>query len=187
MSARASSRSMNDDAIQLRRSSAISSVQKDGRGRPRLSVIPARRDFGRGFSTRQGGLSPVSLRLSSRWSDRVGLFGSDAVAMLANRTPSGASSVAKFEHLREERLAPALLAAERNPVVVIVVVVAGAARDGSRARGGGVAFDELVEFTAVEPDAAALRAVVDLDALAVGHGQGGAVNGAVHWGGLLVV
>ncbi len=58
-----------------------------------------------------------------------------------------------------------------------------------RGRGRGVAllpFDELVELAAVEPDPAALRAVVDLDALAVGHGEGGGVNGTVHSGDLLV-
>jgi hypothetical protein len=41
-------------------------------------------------------------------------------------------------------------------------------------RSGGVlraAFDNLVQFASVEPDAAAFRAVVDLDALALGHHQ----------------
>src|SRR5688500_6414340 len=109
MSARASSRSMNDDAIQLKRSNATSSAQNDRRDRPRMSVIRARRDFGRGFSTRQGGGSPVSPRLSSRWSGRAGLFGSDGVAMDATVV---VSSVAKLEHLREEGLLLGLLAAD---------------------------------------------------------------------------
>src|SRR3546814_7502219 len=48
--------------------------------------------------------------------------------------------------------------------------------------------DLAVEFAAVQPDAAALRAVVDLDALAVGHGQvhvvtGGAQHSVLRWGG----
>ena len=38
-------------------------------------------------------------------------------------------------------------------------------------RGLRVALDDLVQLAAVQPDAAALRAVVDLDALAIGHHQ----------------
>ena len=37
-------------------------------------------------------------------------------------------------------------------------------------RSGG-ALDDLVQLAAVEPDAAAVRAVIDFDALAFGHGQ----------------
>jgi|UPI00064BB583 hypothetical protein len=33
---------------------------------------------------------------------------------------------------------------------------------------GGIALDDLVELTAIEPDAPALRAIVDLDPLPVG-------------------
>src|SRR5581483_5849476 len=150
MSARASSRSMMAEPIQFTSSRRASNVQKDGRGRPRWSVIRPRRDFGgRGFSTRQGGRSPA---LSSRWSGRTGLFGSGGVAMGATVV---VSSVTELEHLREEAFPLALLTPEMTEVaVVVIVVVTGAARGG-----GGVPFDELVELAAVEPDTAALRAV----------------------------
>jgi hypothetical protein len=35
----------------------------------------------------------------------------------------------------------------------------------------GALFDDLVELTAVEPHAAAFRAIVDLDVLSLGHDQ----------------
>ena len=41
-------------------------------------------------------------------------------------------------------------------------------------------LDDLVELAAVEPDAAALRAVVDLDPAALAHHQGGSVGRALH-------
>src|SRR5512139_4113166 len=48
---------------------------------------------------------------------------------------------------------------------------------------GGGALDDLVEFTPVQPDAAALRAVVDLYPLTVGHDQVDAcTNGTFHDG-----
>jgi hypothetical protein len=43
----------------------------------------------------------------------------------------------------------------------------GASRRFAHERAG--AIEDLVEFTAVEPDAPALRTEVDLDSLAVGH------------------
>ena len=61
-------------------------------------------------------------------------------------------------------------------VVIATLAIFGLRRGrGRRARGGGArcfaALDDLVEFAAVEPDAAALRALVDLDALAFAHYQ----------------
>jgi hypothetical protein len=40
-----------------------------------------------------------------------------------------------------------------------------------RRRGLFGTLDQSVEFTAVQPDATTIRAVIDFDALAVGHGQ----------------
>jgi len=40
--------------------------------------------------------------------------------------------------------------------------------------------NNLVEFAAIEPNAAALRAEVDLDALSLGHRKGNAANRAKH-------
>src|SRR3546814_16786383 len=58
----------------------------------------------------------------------------------------------------------------------------GRHRGRHRRRGLFGAFDEAVEFAAVQPDAAALRAVVDLDALAIGHGEVQVVaGGTLHW------
>src|SRR5690606_27404265 len=42
------------------------------------------------------------------------------------------------------------------------------------------ALDDLVELAAVEPDAAAGGAVVDLDAAALAHLEHGSVGGALH-------
>src|SRR5262245_46121169 len=44
-------------------------------------------------------------------------------------------------------------------------------------------FDDLVEFAAVEPDAAAFWAIVDLDVLALGHHQVDLAGGAQKSGG----
>src|SRR5687768_11391849 len=60
-------------------------------------------------------------------------------------------------------------------VVVIVIVVAVVVTFV-----GLGALDDLVEFAAVEPDASALGAVVDLDALSVGHDQGEVATGTIH-------
>src|SRR5687767_1525037 len=42
------------------------------------------------------------------------------------------------------------------------------------------ALDDLVELAAVEPHAAARRAIIDLDPLALGHGERGLVGGTKH-------
>src|SRR5690348_1743868 len=52
-----------------------------------------------------------------------------------------------------------------------------------RRRGLFGTLDQSVEFTAVQPDATTIRAVIDFDALAIGHGQvhvlaGGAQHGS---------
>lgn len=48
---------------------------------------------------------------------------------------------------------------------------------------GGRAFENLVQFSAVEPDAAALGTEINFDALPFGDGEGGLdTDGAVHEG-----
>jgi hypothetical protein len=57
-------------------------------------------------------------------------------------------------------------------VPIVIVLVArpfGMALRGRRRIGGPL--DELVELTAIQPDAAAFRAIVDLHVLALGHHQ----------------
>jgi len=56
-------------------------------------------------------------------------------------------------------------------------------RRGRRADGlpGGRTFDNLVELSAVEPDAAAFGAVIDLNSLTIGHNQvDGCADGTFH-------
>src|SRR5687768_4015395 len=72
-------------------------------------------------------------------------------------------------------------------ILLVPVVVAGRRGRGTRRFGwrrlrdnGRRALDDLVELTAIQPHAAALRAVVDLDALAVGHDQGDVAGGTLH-------
>jgi hypothetical protein len=50
---------------------------------------------------------------------------------------------------------------------------------------GSATFDNLIEFAAIKPYAAALRAIVNLDALPVAHRQRHAANGAGHGGNLI--
>jgi hypothetical protein len=42
------------------------------------------------------------------------------------------------------------------------------------------ALDNLVQFTAIEPDTPALRALIDLDPLSFAHGERSATIGAEH-------
>ena len=44
----------------------------------------------------------------------------------------------------------------------------------------GAALDDFVEFAAVQPDSAALRALIDFDALPLTHGEGNVANRARH-------
>src|SRR5688500_5207803 len=78
-----------------------------------------------------------------------------------------------------------------GPLLVAgAVVLVGSLIGRSRRRGrrrpvlaaelAGGALDDLVELTAVEPDTATGRAVVDLDTLAIGHEERGAVSGTQH-------
>src|SRR5690606_32861776 len=94
----------------------------------------------------------------------------------------------EVEQLVEERLAFAVTAALAIvPLVAIALVriapvvlaAAPAGRFGLR-RAACRALDDLVELAAIEPDAAAFRAVVDLDALPVRHQQFRLVYRAFH-------
>src|SRR5690606_25996834 len=51
-----------------------------------------------------------------------------------------------------------------------------------RSRGRRTAVDDLVELSAVEPDATALRTIVDLDPLAIAHRERHAADRALHGG-----
>jgi hypothetical protein len=89
--------------------------------------------------------------------------------MDAHCTPSfgGPARLIKIKNLSEERSFPSL------PVVILAVVVpvfgvsgVGTCGDVHAALGS---IDDLIELATVEPDAAALRTIVNLDALAIGH------------------
>ena len=79
------------------------------------------------------------------------------------------------------------------PILWLMAILRGLARIGvlrrwrfsCRGCGRSAAFDNLVEFTAIKPDAAALRAIINLDALPVAHGQRHAANGAGHGSNLI--
>src|SRR3546814_2724424 len=61
-----------------------------------------------------------------------------------------------------------------------VVLPRGCRRGRRGCRRGAAAIDDLVELAAIEPHAAAARAVVDLDAAALGHDQGLVVHRTFH-------
>lgn len=44
----------------------------------------------------------------------------------------------------------------------------------------GRAFDDFVEFTAIEPDATALRTIIDFYAASLGHGEGHITGWTLH-------
>ena len=66
--------------------------------------------------------------------------------------------------------------------VIAVIVVAL-----RRSRVGATALDDLVEFAAIEPHAATIRAIVDLDALTIAHDQPDTADRAQHATTALVV
>src|ERR687894_2887905 len=100
---------------------------------------------------------------------------------------AGAGST-KIEQVLEERAALALPAGGLTPVraIVVVPIALVAERRWGRLLAllavGGLCrpLENLVQLAAVQPDAPALRAVVDLDALSLGHAQFASVNGTVH-------
>ena len=96
------------------------------------------------------------------------------------RRPIHSSSVEQFA---QEALAPAMtpaLVAMLSAMTAMAVLIAMAALFVEHSKTaaqrphpvvGDAAFDDLVEFATVEPDPATLRAIVDLDALALAHNQ----------------
>src|SRR5690606_6714068 len=110
-----------------------------------------------------------------------------AVARPAGQALAGEVGAVPLTRSEIEQLAEQVLFLLVPVVVRIPLVVAGLLVTRllvtwlfkrRRARGlrwrrhrGARAFDQHVQLAAIQPDAAALRAVVDLDALAVGHGQ----------------
>lgn len=93
---------------------------------------------------------------------------------LVVRRPIHNSSVEQFA---QEALATTLMA---SLVAVLPALIAMAAivryseanaAQRPRAVVSGAALDDLVEFAAIEPDPATLRAIVDLDALALAHDE----------------
>src|SRR6056297_1985014 len=88
----------------------------------------------------------------------------------------GGPARSEIEEFTEDRL---LLL---RPIVAAVVlparVVGGCRRDLLRRRRR--ALDDLVKLATVEPDAPAFGAIVDLDALTVGHDKFASVDRALH-------
>src|SRR5688572_30532714 len=81
----------------------------------------------------------------------------------------------------------AVAVAFRAPGTLLAARMERFRRPRRRARRGGLrsgsaALDDLVELAAVEPHPAALRAIVDLDPLAVAHRQRHAADRALHRG-----
>jgi hypothetical protein len=101
----------------------------------------------------------------------------------------------EVEQFAEERFALAVFALVVVVFVVAAAVAVVAARFGAaffvaRRRGSGLllarrfgrrsALDDLVEFAAIEPDAAAGGALVDFDAVTFAHHEVDIVDGAFH-------
>jgi hypothetical protein len=102
------------------------------------------------------------------------------------RLGAGAGST-KIEQILEERAAlafPAVLLTRVRANVVPIAIVPVRRWCGLLAliAVGGLCrpLEHLVQLAAVQPDAPALRAVVDLDALSLGHAKFASVNGTVH-------
>lgn len=102
---------------------------------------------------------------------------------LVVRRPIHSSSVEQFA---QEALAATLMAplvAVLPAMIAMATIVEHPGATAARRRrdvAAGAALDDLVEFAAIEPDASALRAVINLDALSVAHDQCDATNWAIH-------
>jgi hypothetical protein len=89
--------------------------------------------------------------------------------------------LAKIEQLSEKRLAPPF--AVPMALIIIVVIIIPALLEGDAAFVGALvggsstgtfsarAFDDLIEFAAIQPNAATLGAIIDFDTLALGYMQ----------------
>src|SRR5215213_8284254 len=126
-------------------------------------------------SSRSGSARPASPRSMDRRSYRPQL-------------DAGAGSL-KIEQIFEKRAAFAFPALFLTPVGAIVVTVP-IALIPQRCRRGSIALigvgglcrplEHLVQLAAVQPDAPALRAIVDFDPLALGDAEFTSINGTVH-------
>ena len=93
---------------------------------------------------------------------------------LVVRRPIHSSSVEQFA---EKALAAALMAplvAVLSALIAMAAIVRYSEANAAqwpRAIVSGAPFDDLVEFAAIEPDPATLRAIVNLDALALAHDE----------------
>jgi hypothetical protein len=67
--------------------------------------------------------------------------------------------------------------------LIILRLREGGLHRGSRGRLLSASLDDLVELPSVEPNAAALGAIIDLDALPLAHHERDATDGAWHTGG----
>jgi hypothetical protein len=93
---------------------------------------------------------------------------------LVVRRPIHSSSVEQFA---QEALAATLMAplvAVLPAMIAMATIVEHPGATAARRRrdvAAGAALDDLVEFAAIEPDPATLRAIVNLDALALAHDE----------------
>jgi hypothetical protein len=104
--------------------------------------------------------------------------GRAAAVPLISSGPGDSLRLIKIEQLAKERLAPPFSVPEVLIVVIIPALLKGdAALVGVPVQGisggaaSGRALDQLVEFPAIQPDAATLGAIVDFNTLALGHVQ----------------
>ena len=91
---------------------------------------------------------------------------------LVVRRPIHNSSVEQFvQEAPATTLMASLVAVLPALIAMAAIVRYSEANAAQRPRAvvSGAALDDLVEFAAIEPDPATLRAIVDLDALALAH------------------
>jgi hypothetical protein len=89
--------------------------------------------------------------------------------------------LAEVENVAPKRLAFGGIAPRRVTVfVLIAVAIVGIISLASRFVIAARAFEQLIEFASVKPNAAALRAIVDLDSLSICQGEQGGAGWAFH-------
>jgi hypothetical protein len=109
-----------------------------------------------------------------------------ATDQLSERPRRSASAGSlKIEQILEERATltlPAVVLASGRAIIVISIALVSARRRIALTPVRCLCrpLENLVQLAAIQPDAAALGAVVDLDALSLGDAQFASVNGTVH-------